>query len=140
MHWEDLKRDIKGRHPHARDFGDHVRIVMGARQGASMQRIGLRVHQGMASNGESALMLVAEAARAIAIQPAEALQHNFSWALGAMALDGVTLVIRHMLLMDGLLPDVLEHVMQSLVVEAAALKRALAPRPMSTNPLEHYRD
>jgi hypothetical protein len=140
--WSDVQTHVRGRYRLQNDTPQHFIIAwqVDDRSGKAplmgSEPVVQGVHcQPLHAGEQSLLVLRAEVGSERAMSPLQALQHSARLVLGAVVLTGNHYVLRYTLPLGALAGDkldALDHALQYLAREAAALRQKLAQQVGST--------
>jgi hypothetical protein len=126
--WTDTREWLATRYAIA-DLGP-ARLALACRmpgEPPALQQV--LVEHGRALGAEPWIVLIAAVQAPGAIAPEDALRHNAGLAVGALALIGDRLVLRHAAPLATLDLDALDRAIQVLAAEALRLRRPPGPSP-----------
>jgi hypothetical protein len=132
MTWDELATHVRGQWKVAIDSKDRLGLLwmIGEMPDVEEQREMVELIHG---GGVSYVRISAEVTREEKLSPLDAVRHNTTLAVGALALDGDTYVLRAVLPLDVLSTQALDRSLELVAHEAARIrhkmKRSVAPIP-----------
>jgi hypothetical protein len=128
--------EIADRYPHGTIRGDELRLVFEFPEPGRPIRVAMRLAVRDLAGLEQ-VEILAEIAPASRLDPSAALHANLELAVGALALDGATVVLRHVVADDG---DALDEAVAALGRTAARFKKRLCAPRATGAPFTAYAD
>lgn len=126
MRWAEIIEHLRAEYLVGREEEGWIELTWRFREDA----LAIAQHQTVRSTeawGEPHVLIAAELASGGTLSPGEALRHNASLAIGAIAQEDERMVLRTILPADGLTPARLGRALYAVAHEAARLSAQLRP-------------